>query len=102
MEMEPEGRRNLSMIVIRGIAGLVFLLEGTLKFLRPEELGAERFAALGYQDVLTRDLKVMDASAVSLSRENKIPIIVFSIHDKGALVAVLKGEGRATVIQDRA
>jgi uridylate kinase len=63
---------------------------------------AERFAALGYQDVLTRDLKVMDASAVSLSRENKIPIIVFSIHDKGALVAVLKGEGRATVIQDRA
>ena len=62
---------------------------------------AERFAALGYQDVLTRDLKVMDASAVSLSRENKIPIIVFSIHDKGSLVAVLKGEGRATIIQDK-
>jgi len=62
---------------------------------------AERFAALGYQDVLTRDLKVMDAYAVSLSRENKIPIIVFSIHDKGSLVAVLKGEGRATIIQDK-
>jgi len=62
---------------------------------------AERFAALSYQDVLTRDLKVMDASAVSLSRENKIPIIVFSIHDKGSLVAVLKGEGRATIIQDK-
>ena len=62
--------------------------------------GAERYAALTYQDVLTRNLKVMDASAVALSRENKIPIIVFSIHDKGALVAVLKGEGRATIIQD--
>ncbi len=63
---------------------------------------AQRYAALSYQDVLTRDLKVMDAAAVSLSRENKIPIIVFSIHDKGALVAVLNGKGRATIIQDRA
>ena len=64
--------------------------------------GAERYATLSYQDVLTRDLKVMDAAAVSLSRENRSPIIVFSIHDKGALVAVLKGEGRATIIQDKA
>jgi uridylate kinase len=64
--------------------------------------GAERYTALSYQDILTRDLKVMDAAAVSLSRENRIPIIVFSIHDKGALVAVLKGEGRATIIQDKA
>jgi uncharacterized membrane protein YphA (DoxX/SURF4 family) len=47
MEMETEGRRNLSMILIRVLAGLVFLLEGLLKFLRPEELGAGRFEALG-------------------------------------------------------
>jgi uridylate kinase len=47
---------------------------------------------------LSRDLQVMDASAVSLSRENKIPIVVFSIHDRGALAAVLAGKGRATVI----
>ena len=64
--------------------------------------GAERFSALSYHDVLSRDLKVMDASAVSLSRENKIPIIVFSIHDQGALAAVLNGEGRATIIEDKA
>jgi len=64
--------------------------------------GAERYAALSYHDVLSRDLKVMDASAVSLSRENKIPIIVFSIHDQGALAAVLNGEGRATIIEDKA
>jgi uridylate kinase len=63
---------------------------------------AERYDSLSYQDVLTRDLKVMDASAVSLSRENRIPIIVFSIHDRGALAAVLRGEGRATVIEERA
>jgi uridylate kinase len=44
----------------------------------------------------------MDASAVSLSRENRIPIIVFSIHDRGALSAVLCGGGRATVIEERA
>jgi len=62
--------------------------------------GAERYAALSYHDVLARDLKVMDASAVSLSRENKIPIIVFSINDRGALAAVLRGEGRATVIEE--
>jgi len=61
---------------------------------------AVRYARLGYQEVLTRELKVMDASAVSLSRENKIPIIVFSIHDRGQLAAVLKGEGRATVIEE--
>jgi len=63
---------------------------------------AIRFDRLSYHDVLARELKVMDASAVSLSRENKIPIIVFSIHDRGALAAVLRGEGRATVIEERA
>jgi uridylate kinase len=61
---------------------------------------AERFTTLSYHEVLSRDLKVMDASAVSLSRENKIPIVVFSIHDKGALAQVLQGEGLATVIRD--
>jgi uridylate kinase len=44
----------------------------------------------------------MDAAAVSLSRENKIPIIVFSIHDRGSLAAVLRGEGRCTIIEERA
>jgi uridylate kinase len=62
--------------------------------------GAVRYDRLSYHEVLSRELKVMDASAVSLSRENKIPIIVFSIHDRGQLAAVLKGEGRATVIEE--
>jgi len=62
---------------------------------------AERFDSLSYHDVLSRDLQVMDASAISLSRENRIPIIVFSIHDRGALLAVLRGEGRCTIIGER-
>ncbi len=63
---------------------------------------AKRYDSLSYHEVLLNDLQVMDASAVSLSRENKIPIIVFSIHDRGALAAVLRGEGRCTIIEERA
>ncbi|HEY3778076.1 MAG TPA: UMP kinase [Rhizomicrobium sp.] len=63
---------------------------------------AVRFDTLTYHDVLARDLQVMDASAISLSRENRIPIIVFSIHDRGALSAVLTGRGRCTIISDAA
>jgi uridylate kinase len=62
---------------------------------------AVRYDSLSYHEVLSRDLQVMDQSAISLSRENKIPIIVFSIHDQGSLANVLKGQGRATIIEDR-
>jgi uridylate kinase len=62
---------------------------------------AERYDSLSYHEVLSRDLQVMDASAISLSRENRIPIIVFSIHDRGSLAAVLRGHGKSTIIEDR-
>ncbi len=62
---------------------------------------ATRFDTLNYQDVLARDLRVMDASAVSLMRDNSIPIVVFSLHDKGSLQAVLRGEGTRTVISSQ-
>jgi uridylate kinase len=62
---------------------------------------AQRYDSLSYHEVLSRDLQVMDASAVSLSRENRIPIVVFSIHDRGALAAVLRGEGRCTIISEQ-
>jgi uridylate kinase len=63
---------------------------------------AERYNFLTYHEVLSRDLKVMDASAISLSRENGIPIIVFSIHERGTLSRILKGEGRCTLIAEKA
>jgi len=50
--------------------------------------------------VLARDLNVMDASAISLSRENKLPIIVFNIHAPGAFAAVMRGEGLFTRITE--
>ncbi len=59
---------------------------------------AERYERLSYQDVLTRDLKVMDASAITLSRDKGIPILVFSIFAEGAFADVLRGEGRYTVV----
>ncbi len=62
---------------------------------------AERYETLSYLDVLSRDLKVMDASAISLARENRIPIVVFSIRRPGGLSAVLQGDGAYTIIGDR-
>ncbi len=63
---------------------------------------ARRFQQLTYLEVLTRDLRVMDTSAISLARENHIPILVFSIHDQGQFAKVLCGEGRYTLIGDEA
>lgn len=62
------------------------------------DTSAQRFERLNYLDVLARDLKVMDATAISLARESRIPILVFSIHGAGALAAVLAGQGRYTVV----
>jgi uridylate kinase len=59
---------------------------------------ATRFEKLSYHEVLSRDLKVMDASAISLMRENSIPIVVFSIRERGNLMKVLHGEGVSTTI----
>lgn len=62
---------------------------------------AERYDTLTYQDVLARDLRVMDASAVSLMRDTNIPIVVFSLHNKGALQDVLTGRGPSTIISGK-
>src|SRR6201995_5327191 len=62
---------------------------------------AQRYGSIGYQEVLARDLRVMDASAISLARDNNIPIVVFSIRERGNLLKVLTGEGTHTTIEDR-
>ena len=60
--------------------------------------GAERYEQLTYHDVLAKDLQVMDAAAISLSRENNLPIIVFNIQAAGAFAQVMRGEGKFTRI----
>jgi len=59
---------------------------------------ATRFDRLSHQDALSRDLKVMDATAFALARENHMPIIVFSIREPRAVERVLRGDGRATIV----
>ena len=63
---------------------------------------AKRYDELTYLEVLSRDLSVMDAAAISLARENRLPIVVFNIHAEGAFAAVMKGEGRFTRIMEPA
>ena len=59
---------------------------------------ATRYNELSFDQVLSDNLKVMDASAVALCRENKIPIVVFSIREQGNLATVLGGGGTATMV----
>ncbi len=60
---------------------------------------AKRYDTVSYDKVLADNLKVMDASAVALCRDNSIPIVVFSIREKGNLARVLEGQGVQTIVQ---
>jgi uridylate kinase len=59
---------------------------------------AKRYDKLGHQEAIEKDLRVMDSTAFALARENNMPIIVFSIAEKGAIESVLRGKGRATIV----
>ncbi|GAB3443197.1 UMP kinase [Insolitispirillum peregrinum] len=61
---------------------------------------ATRYEALSYTEVLTKDLRVMDASAIALARENRMPVVVFNMHGQGAFGQVMRGEGRYTIITE--
>lgn len=63
---------------------------------------AKRYDSVGFDTVLSDNLKVMDASAVALCRDNNIPIVVFSIREEGNLARVLAGEGTATIVTNQA
>lgn len=62
---------------------------------------ATRYETLSFDTVLSDNLKVMDASAVALCRDNNIPIVVFSIREEGNLARVLAGEGTATIVTNQ-
>jgi uridylate kinase len=59
---------------------------------------AKRYERLSHQEAIEKDLRVMDGAAFALARENRMPIIVFSIANKGAVESVLRGKGRATIV----
>jgi uridylate kinase len=59
---------------------------------------ATRYDRLSHQEAIEKDLRVMDGAAFALARENRLPIIVFSAAEKGAIEAVLTGKGRSTVV----
>ncbi|MGJ8572740.1 MAG: UMP kinase [Hoeflea sp.] len=61
---------------------------------------ATRYDTITHDEVLNKGLAVMDVAAVALARENLIPIVVFSIHEKGEFAKIMVGEGRATIVRD--
>jgi uridylate kinase len=61
---------------------------------------ARHFDKISHLDVLTKDLKVMDATAISLARENDIPVVVFSIREPGNVARVVCGQGTFTIVSD--
>ena len=59
---------------------------------------ARRYDTVSYDEVLNRNLRVMDASAIALARDNHLPIVVFSLREPGAMTRVLFGQGRYTLV----
>lgn len=111
------------VVVLAGGTGNPFFTTDTTAVLRAAELGcqavlkatnvdgvysadpkqdpkAERYERLSHREAIERNLKVMDATAFALARENRMPIIVFSVGEAGAIKAVLAGKGRATTVCD--
>ncbi|WP_340109162.1 UMP kinase [Pikeienuella sp. HZG-20] len=60
---------------------------------------AKHYSRISYDEVLRKNLKVMDASAIALARDNALPIIVFSLQHEGGLAAVLSGKGKFTIVE---
>jgi uridylate kinase len=108
-------------VILAGGTGNPFFTTDTTAALRAAELGcdaimkatqvdgvysedpkinphAERFSRVSFSEVLARDLKVMDAAAIALARDNSIPIVVFSLREKGAIGKVLRGEAVCSVV----
>ncbi len=61
---------------------------------------ATHFDRISYMDVLTKDLRVMDATAISLARENNVPIVVFSILEDGNFKNVMAGDAKCTIVEN--
>ena len=65
-----------------------------------KDASATFFPRIGYMDILNKDLKVMDATAISLCRDNRLPLIVFNVGVRGNLVRIVNGEAVGTVVKE--
>lgn len=65
-----------------------------------KDSSAKRYDSITYMDVLTKDLRVMDATAISLARENNIPILIFNVREEGNFAKVLSGDGTFTTVHN--
>ncbi len=65
-----------------------------------KDKSAVRFERITHGEVIARGLAIMDTAAIALARENNIPIIVFSIHERGGFAEILTGGGRSTIVTD--
>ena len=65
-----------------------------------KDASATFFPRIGYMDILNKDLKVMDATAISLCRDNRLPLVVFNVGVRGNLVKIVNGESVGTVVGD--
>ena len=109
------------VVLLAGGTGNPFFTTDTTAVLRAAEIGAEavlkatnvdgvysadpkkdksaaRYDRLSHQEAIERNLKVMDTTAFALARENRMPIIVFSIRERAAIESVLRGDGRSTLV----
>ncbi len=66
-----------------------------------KDANAQHFDHVTYMDVLTKNLNVMDATAIAMARENDIPIVVFSVKEEGNFAKILRGEGKCTVVSNK-
>jgi uridylate kinase len=60
---------------------------------------AKRYERITYDEVLLKNLKIMDASAIALARDNNLPLVVFSLHAPGGFAEVLSGRGKFTIVE---
>jgi uridylate kinase len=60
---------------------------------------AKRYERISYDEVLIKKLKIMDASAIALARDNNLPLVVFSLHSPGGFAEVLSGRGKFTIVE---
>ena len=114
---------NGRIVLLAAGAGNPFFTTDTTAVLRAAEIGADavlkatdvdgvysadpkrdknarRYDRLSHREAIERGLKVMDAAAFTLARENRIPIIVFSIREKDAIAGILRGKGRCSIVSD--